>query len=361
VSVETPESSRLPHLPRVQALRGIAALAVVLSHLYVIEGKSSPDQILGAWARFGMAGVDLFFVISGFIMVYVSWQTPRGVSAPLPFLWRRVSRIYPLYWIVSGVLLAVWLLRPEMVFASNPDPDILRSFLLLPQTGEPLLAVGWTLIHEMYFYLVFAGILVLPRRFMGIALAVWCVSVATVASVFETPASPTLALIFNPLLFEFVAGAGLAWMYVRRGTVNLLPIFAGLIAFAIGNWFFMDPMAGDVLSDHMLRATTVGPIAIAVFAIFGIKSKLIETPILVWLGDISYALYLTHVLTLSLVGRIMEPMMGDGWFDNVGLIALMLMASLIVAHLTYIWIERPLIRFFRRRRQGGSSRASVSD
>jgi len=360
VSLETPDNLRLPHLPRIQALRGIAALAVVLSHLYVIEGKYSPDQILGAWARFGMAGVDLFFVISGFIMVYVSWQGPRGGAAPLPFLWRRITRIYPLYWIVSAAVLVVWLLRPDLVFASSPDPNIMRSFLLLPQSGEPLLAVGWTLIHEMYFYLIFAGVLLLPRHWMGWVLGAWCVGVTMIGAVFDFAGSPTLALIFNPLLFEFVAGAGLALLYLRRGAVNLLPIFAALLLLVVGNWVFMNPAGVDVLSDHAHRTTIIGPIAIALFAVFGLKFGVLDKRPLIWLGDISYSLYLTHVLTLSLVGRLARDFLDEGLVDNLVFIFAMFVAALFVAHLTYIWIERPLIRLFRRHRESPPVAVSAS-
>jgi len=95
MSVESPPT--IKRLDHIQALRGIAALMVVVSHLLIIERKYSVDQILGEWAVFGMAGVDLFFVISGFIMVYVMWDRPRGVKASAEFLWGRASRIYPLY------------------------------------------------------------------------------------------------------------------------------------------------------------------------------------------------------------------------------------------------------------------------
>ena len=330
-----------------QALRGLAALGVLLSHLYVIELKYSPDALLGAWTRAGMAGVDLFFVISGFLMVYVTWGRD---TTPGAFLWRRVTRIYPLYWVVSAAVLAVWLVRPDMVFASNPDPDILRSFLLFPQEGGPLLTVGWTLVHEMYFYLVFALVMLLPRRYLGAALATWCVSVAIISHYKLAPDVALLQLVFDPLVFEFVAGAGLALAVVTTGKPKLGLISVVLGVIFVGNLVFARPPLSELLDDHMARAAIIGPLAGGLFTIYVVVMKARPGRTAVWLGDISYSLYLTHVLTLSLVGRLAAPLMREGWVDNAVLLVVLVGASVGVAHLTYVGVERPLIAFFRRRR-----------
>jgi len=140
---------------------------VMLSHLFIIEQKYSQDQILPNVLNFGMAGVDIFFVISGFIMVYVTHKWTAGAAKHIPeFLSSRALRIYPLYWIVSLPLLGLYLLRPDLVFSASVwnEPNLLKSFLLWPDVAYPLLEIGWTLIHEMSFYLIFALILIAPRR-----------------------------------------------------------------------------------------------------------------------------------------------------------------------------------------------------
>ena len=98
-------------LNHVQALRGVAAFLVMLAHLYDSELKYSPDQLLGRWTIYGNAGVDLFFLISGFIMVYVTSNRDRGVKPAFEFLFSRACRIYPLYWIVTLAVFAVALIR----------------------------------------------------------------------------------------------------------------------------------------------------------------------------------------------------------------------------------------------------------
>jgi exopolysaccharide production protein ExoZ len=108
--------------------------------------------------RYGIAGVNLFFALSGFIMVVVAGH----YTAPIDFLWRRVTRIYSTYWLVSLPVLALVISAPTFVNSSIQTPiSLWRSFLLIPDRSLPLLAVGWTLVHEMYYYLVFLVFLAL--------------------------------------------------------------------------------------------------------------------------------------------------------------------------------------------------------
>src|ERR1700757_1478274 len=133
----------------IQTARAIAANLVIFSHLFLVQARYTAGTVLPAFTLYGIAGVDLFFVISGFIMVAVAGRD-RG---PIEFLWRRVTRIYPTYWLVSLAVLATALLAPTLVNSSITTPiSLWRSFLLIPDRTFPLLAVGWTLVYEMYFY-----------------------------------------------------------------------------------------------------------------------------------------------------------------------------------------------------------------
>ena len=140
------------------ATRGVAANLVVFSHLFFVQAKYTTAGVLPAFALYGLAGVDMFFVLSGFIMVAVAGRN----IGPIRFLWRRAARIYPTYWLVSLAVLALAIVAPALVDSSVIAPiSLWRSFLLVPGETVPLLAVGWTLVHEMYFYLVFAIFLAL--------------------------------------------------------------------------------------------------------------------------------------------------------------------------------------------------------
>jgi exopolysaccharide production protein ExoZ len=119
----------------------------MVSHLLIAESKYSRTPILPDEARFGAFGVDLFFVISGFIMVTIARD-----GAWAPFLAGRAKRILPPYWFYTTLVLLVSLYAPGAVNSSFAHPPSLwRSYLLIPDTVDPLLAVGWMLIHEMYF------------------------------------------------------------------------------------------------------------------------------------------------------------------------------------------------------------------
>jgi exopolysaccharide production protein ExoZ len=224
----------MPKLLTLQVARGIAANLVVLSHLFVLEDKYTHGGVLPSFTFYGVAGVDLFFVLSGFIMVAAAGRR----VGPCEFLWRRAARIYPTYWLVTLVIFAITLVAPDMVNSSITEPiSIWRSFLLLPARTPPLLAVGWTLVHEMYFYLVFAVFLALQIPVL-VGLIAWGLVLLSVMTTIpnETVASPVLSLVANPLTAEFMMGATVGLLWVRRrktGAVIVGVIGIAALAFSL--------------------------------------------------------------------------------------------------------------------------------
>ena len=358
MTVESPPA--IKRLDHIQALRGIAALMVVMSHLFIIEQKYSADQILGSWASYGMAGVDLFFVISGFIMVYVMWDRPRGVKASGEFLWGRASRIYPLYWVVSLVLLALWYVRPDMVFSSiEGEPNFIKSFLLFPDTREPLLAVGWTLVHEMYFYLVFAFIVLLPRDMLAPCIVVWIVAVFLGQGVLEHTGKSNAVtdIIFSPLTFEFIGGAVVACIFKmrRRGVkVSKLSITSTFIL-GLGVIVLLRKVfsGAEFPLDSLMRADMF--VVPSVMIVYGLAARDWSTAKiwqpLVTLGDWSYSLYLTHVLSLTVMGRLWANFNNDSVLDNIFILIAMVAGTIFISGLVYKYIEAPMIKAARRMRE----------
>lgn len=336
------------HLGGIQILRGLAALAVMVSHLLIIEGKYSADQILGNWAGWGAAGVDIFFAVSGFIMVYVTHNRDASRNRPAGFLASRIVRIYPLYWLVSAALLAVWLLRPDMVFSSAAgDPNIVKSFALWPDTREPLLAVGWTLIHEMYFYVVFAVFLLFARRWLPLLLLIWALIISA-ASIYNLRASsPELRLIFSPLTLEFILGAFAALAFTQS------PKPQWQLALTLGLLFLGGAFLAGALGLHTLDFENQ-PVRVVLFAVpaallaygfagFG-AAKTAFAKFGEKLGDWSYALYLSHVLSLSLIGRIWGRFAREGIVDNIVMILVMSGFAIGVAAVLHHVFERPVLR-----------------
>ncbi|MGB0905912.1 MAG: acyltransferase family protein [Maricaulaceae bacterium] len=342
-SMPIPRASFRLHF--VQALRGIAALLVVLSHIYNEELKHSADHLLGAWAKFGMAGVDLFFVISGFIMVYVTWKLAPSVRNILRFIFGRVSRIYPLYWVITAAIFTLYLICPDAIFGTpRPAGELWKSIVLWPSEGPLILIVGWTLVHELYFYLIFAVLLALPHRFRLVGLSVWGVATLGVLMLGGMNFGPVGKLVFSPYNFEFLAGALAAWIYRSRPDFchwkwGLIAAFCGL---ALGT-FWLKNMP---IEPH-IRALVFGvPSAFLIWALTHWEAKG-QTPfgVLVRLGDWSYSLYLSHVIIVVGLGRLWAGYAQDGrvW-DNAVFIGLSFGACIAVSTLVYRFAEAPLLK-----------------
>ena len=345
-------------LNHVQALRGIAALLVMLAHLYDAELKYSPDQFLGGWTIYGNAGVDLFFLISGFIMVYVTSNRDRGFKPALEFLVSRAGRIYPLYWIVTLAVLVVAFIRPSMVFSSREiDPVLWKSLLLVPDLTPPLLLVGWTLIFEMYFYLVFSCLMFFKKTWVMPGLIVWVMVICLGRYLGLHAAGPVAEVLFNPFVFEFFAGTSVAYLLQIKPAIitrllnpkNLFLIGA-LIACLWGAVIWALSEFPTTIALRVSVFTLPAALTILYAASRDLSNLSIWKPLIV-LGNWSYALYLTHILSVAVIGRVWKKFMVQGPIDNVVALIAMTTFSIGVAGLTFMLIERPIMTGIQKLRR----------
>lgn len=271
----------------------------------------------------------------------------------------RAGRIFPLYWVITAVVTALWLMRPDMVFSSNATPDLVRSFLLLPDDALPVLAVGWTLVHEMYFYAIVALVLLLPKRAFLPALLIWTAFVVSGQIASFAASSPEARIAVHPLTLEFIAGAlaGLAFprFASRLGSIALPSGFAGMAMALVG--VITTGLWSDSAfwTDSWLRPTIFA--APAALLVFGLAARDLARrnarPLLAHLGDQSYALYLTHVLSLSAMGRLWQavPQFASP-ADNVIALALLVLVAYFVAEIAFRLVDKPahdLVRTFSKR------------
>ncbi len=282
--------------------------------------------------------VDLFFVISGFIMCHTTARHGVTIAA---FLRNRLIRILPLYWILTTVALAANMAMPGRVNSSGGETHVLASYVLLPTDGKYLVQAGWTLAYEFYFYFLFAGGL-LSRGWRGRAAVI--TALVSLAGIGWQAPSPHQIWRFatNDLLLEFAYGMLLYALYqqrvVKHWSVGLL-LVAGGIALLAGanqapNQEFLSPVralnygvpawlvcSGFVfLEEHLARR----------------KVRCLEA-----LGDASYSLYLTHVFVVGALAMVAGslPHLGIG-MDRVT-VPLMVAAAVLAAHLCYRWVEHP--------------------
>jgi len=334
----------------IQAARGIAANLVVLSHLFIVEAKYTAGGVLPAFTFYGIAGVDLFFVLSGFIMVAVAGH----YTGPLDFLWRRATRIYPTYWLASLVVLALAIFVPTIVNSSiNVPISLWRSFLLIPDRTVPLLAVGWTLVHEMYFYLAFAIFLAL-RIPIFVGLFAWGVILLLIRATIpdEVVAFPVLRLATSPLTAEFMMGAIVGILWRKRCVSGAIAIGAVGLSGLVLAIVYVAPMLSLATSRDLeaWRVVIFGaPSALIVYALTAAEQlhpSVRAGRRLVALGDWSYATYLTHVLVISAIGRMLLFFMPSGGTSaSLALIATGLAAANIAGSGVHVFFERPTLRW----------------
>ncbi|MEH3118689.1 MAG: acyltransferase [Methylorubrum populi] len=377
-----------------QALRAFAALLVVIHHgqneAAILAGRTGTGFVPGDWLPWP-AGVDVFFVVSGFIIVHAAGPLYGQPGARGRFLAHRLARLAPLYWLVSGLYLALGLAAPALLGGEGGRPGwahSLASFLFWPAARAdgavlPLYGLGWTLNYEMAFYGLFALGLGLTRRgavaWLAGALALG-VGVGRLIPGLPVP----LAFWSDPIVLEFAFGAGLALARaegVRLGGLGRLALAAAgvaglaaapaepslrflawglpaalLVAAAVFGRDRPGPShgAGARALEHRPGYRIQDDARNSCFCIV-FSDKPAATfrddalALAERLGDASYALYLLHPFVLRGVREILlrsglAPLLGP-WPSLILMVALTLPAALLAHRL----VERPLTRRVRRR------------
>jgi peptidoglycan/LPS O-acetylase OafA/YrhL len=337
-----------------QALRAVAAIGVMLFHLLPFESKYLQGAtIVPAWFHAGRASVDLFFVLSGFLTVWTTRQAV-GLGAAQRFLLRRLTRIYPTYWVYCVPLVLAWVAAPGGLFYAG-RPDLLASLLLIPNPAPPLLLVAWTLEFEIYFYVVFALLICtgLPRRRLVMLLVAWGVVVAC-GHVALAPdrAHALLAALLSPLVFEFLAGCAAAFL-CAAGLPRMVSGAAGVAGCGVLTVSLL--WSETLFALPWVRVAAFGGgTALLLIGCFGEDRmmRLVLPGLLVRIGDASYSLYLSHLFTIGAIGHVLRwlprwpGLLAAPWF-HAAVLAGAVAAALLVAELSYRWIECPLLRLSR--------------
>ncbi len=315
----------------IQYLRGAAALGVVASH--AAHGTF----------EIGASGVDVFFVISGFIMWGV---TAKRRQTPGQFLKARAIRVAPPYLgLTLLVALGIVLLPGLFNHAVLTPRHLLLSLLFIPHHDPygslfPVLIPGWTLTYEMYFYGLFGLGLASPRRWRGMAICGALLALVGAGALFGPFDFAAATTYTSPLLLEFAAGIVLArWrLSTRLGVPALL---AGLVALACWQW-----LVGVPSPNGMLRLLVWGlPAALLVAGALSLETALRAKPLALplRLGGASYGIYLTHVFVLAALFKLGLP--DDGWTLAI---PAGLAASALAGTAWWKLVEVPLTRLARR-------------
>ncbi|MER8779078.1 acyltransferase [Mesorhizobium sp. M0977] len=346
-----------PRNHHVQALRGIAASLVVLSHAIdvIVEHRILPEWFRPVAFSIGGLGVTTFFVISGFVMVTISYGDFGSFSKSLGFAKRRLIRIVPTYWIATFVAFALYQIAP---LSREPSIiELVKSLTFIPYpTGpgmdmQPVLGQGWTLNYEMFFYALFTVALILPRRIglTGVFL-VFCAVVAEGSLVKpfsnSTPAQTVFTFFADPIILLFAAGMAIGVLkhHLGRRFVLRYPFWiavALLVAQILVNIVFRIPSRlpfPEVISIWIAGAVAVAACAFAAPVSGGRFETIAEA-----LGDASYSTYLFHIFLVAGLKMVLPITTVTAVFFVLAALLLSNLFGLVF----YRTIERPISALLR--------------
>jgi exopolysaccharide production protein ExoZ len=334
------DSSRKATIRSLQVLRFVAAFIVVVFHSYGAMAGHVPDpsDLLGRAFGLGASGVHIFFVISGFVMVFTAYGG-RTIYGPRAFLERRVLRIYPIYWLLAFVYFGAHLLLGSPYSLSLPE--IFGALILWPGQSSKIIGPGWTLSYEMYFYLCFAIALWLPKARAVPALTAFFVASIAVGALAHPQAAP-LMIMSDSLLLEFLAGCWIGRAYLNGRQLGprlaALSIAASLGLFAAGVLFGYDRVPSVVSWGIPSVLLVSGALSL---------ERHFANPVggfFAGLGDSSYFLYLAHILLIHLI--VVETGVAARVNDPTAALLAPVIAIVVtaLAALGYRLIERPMLK-----------------
>ena len=385
-------SSRI-YLDALTGLRGVAALWVALWHTWRFSGRPVYEwQLLGfsidftPLIRTGWAGVDMFFVLSGFVLALPYCQARLGQRSPLPwseYFRRRLLRVLPAYYVQLVILVGVaWVLSGSFPLSVQD----LFSYLgmlhnILPPESRLINNVYWTLPVEFDFYLVLPlmSLLLVPRKWgillLGSILLVVLYRYGLFWGYMMDKPTPEKVVILNQLpgrLDQFVSGMVAAYLYVRVTNANKEDLFvfrnrSGLFVLSLGIFVglaylmhYAQPMGAGAVPGvthwggywtqfhwHTLSGMVL---ALMIFTIaLGIKGVnfVLANKVMLYLGIISYSLYLWHYPVLQWAKALSLPPLITGW-PLLNMLIWVGLPMLLLSSLSYWWVERPFLRIRHR-------------
>ncbi|WP_336972640.1 acyltransferase [Sphingobium aromaticiconvertens] len=348
------DASRPQKLVGIQALRGIASLAVILYHVARHMDQVTASPLMMRFFQPGHAGVDLFFVLSGFIILHVHRIDIGQPDRLRHYVRQRFLRLMPIYWIAL-VLTALALIAAGHMVSSGA---LLWSATLLPTVQEPLLGIAWTLQHELIFYMVFA-LLIFSRRLGVTLLVIWTGWIMLAALGLVAAVVPDR--ITNLYNLEFLAGMGAAAL-LASGRITAPRMMTGAGATLL---------LAACVAESMGVLDGYGPLARLAY---GVPSALLIAGLAAWeqargmvvpaplraLGEASYSLYLFQFLGLSAAWQIWQRLGLDAAAMPLLCYLVLAAAALIAGLAMSLLVEQPLLARLRRWRNPAYSCRSAS-
>lgn len=335
----------------IQILRGLSAIIVMFVHVPAFVDSSYHRQ----W-RSGIAaiGVDMFFIISGFVMYYSNVATGRPIGG---FLIGRLIRIVPLYWLATAVVCAFFLAGFHPVGLHVVSARILlESALFIPSTfpggrHDLILSIGWTLMYELFFYACFALSLAFGTGMRSLAALAALFAVLVLTGLLAGPL-PYLADFFTrPIILEFLYGGMLALIYTRCARI-VVPwqVPAGVVVIVVGIALVLDVLGMPVPANRGWRFLSYGlPALLLVGSALALERRIdvarVRLPLLI--GAASYPLYLFHPLVLQIVVKAVARLLPSAIVGPAVAVSAALVAAILLGILVHVVVERRVLALGR--------------
>lgn len=316
-------------ITNLQTLRAFAAINVVFLHIIgTAINYDMPTQIFGILEGWGANGVDIFFVISGFVMLHTQMKNKRTMKE---FYVSRLVRIVPPYWFVTTLVVAVFIVFPQVFRELDATPIwVASSYLFLSQiltSDSPIVFIGWTLEWEMLFYIVF-GVSLLFNEWARSILFVFVV--LTAIAVFSA----------NPIIIEFFAGMLVAYIF----NSTKISEAQGLFILFLGAVMLVASLNDGLKGLHLNRVIIWG-IPSFLIVLGTVYSKPVSSQLLEYLGDASYSIYLVQMLTIPAFYKLLVVLSLDINYDLLSVLCLFF--SIIVGSIMFTFVEKPTTIYFR--------------
>ena len=332
-------------------LRGFACLLVALMHVTVTFSQTFHAYFLWNFFKFGGGGVDIFFVLSGFIITYSNRQNIGKPATILKFVKKRLIRIFPIYWIIISIFLVLQVMLPAYYathFQMNFE-NIFSTFFLLPN-HITLNGVSWSLTNELFFYLLFLLALLIPNKnfMLGLLAAylVFLVLVPAFSSNAPSNSNSFIQLLLFPMNIEFLLGIGVVFFVDKFPDKWIFPfLIVGLCLFLVSAVYYT-PLS-QILSGYS-RVIMFGlPSFLIVLAL--VKYELVThikvNNLFLQLGDASYSIYLFHLPIVVAFFKIIAKVSIANHLTLVLLSGGLLAAVCFAGFIIYKKVEKPLINW----------------
>jgi peptidoglycan/LPS O-acetylase OafA/YrhL len=334
-------------LKLVQSARGVAATAVVAFHAAIYLGqRNGQGPLFDNWLHAGCLGVDFFFVLSGFIIMYAHGNDIGHPEALKSYAWKRFTRIYPTYWIVTSAALILSFAHHGAPQLSSPQWLTTLSLVRFDGFHTPL-DQAWTLFFEVLFYAVFAVLIVNKR--VGLVLGgVWLAAILFNFTYYTHGDFGAVQTLLSACNLNFLLGVLVAVAYRRLPAAAAFSIAAAGVA-TIGAFIVFEHFHGEQLQARWIYALGFAAVLLGIVKLEATREIKVSGPMKL-IGDASYSIYLAHVLLIGVVLRILQ-VGGLVWLlPDTLLFFVCVLGALALGCAFHLYVEAPLMRAFRRGR-----------